>query len=237
VNRQIEESELERIYQLAMDTRRDARHMEDIMNPESTPVTEGIMPDHHPMETDAILHESAKVAEVAKVLKWPHKKLETRCKAVESIDESTIELIATMIKTMHANRGVGLAANQIGEMKRIIVFDLADRMEAPMVLINPVISHRYGEVTMLKEGCLSVPDVQLKTERSLKVRVTALDITGEPVEFEAEDGMAACLQHEIDHLDGIMFFERAASKAAGDIARRKARRKGKVAKRRERKSS
>jgi len=174
-----------------------------------------------------MMQNSMAKAEVADIVMWPDPRLSETCEDVEEIDEETIGTITTMIKTMHKNRGVGIAANQIGVMKRIVVIDLADRMNAPMALINPRIVSKYGEVETLQEKCLSAPGVSLKTKRHYKVRVTALDITGEPMEFEADAEMAACLQHEIDHIDGVMFFERAATESGASIARRKARSKRK----------
>jgi peptide deformylase len=130
---------------------------------------------------------------------------------VEETDDAIRELAANMLEVMYDEPGIGLAAPQVGEAIRLIVIDTewtgegADR--DPLVLVNPEILERSGAITWT-EGCLSVPDFQAEVERAQKVRVRGLDLDGNEVIEEAEELRAVCLQHEIDHLDGILFIDR-----------------------------
>jgi peptide deformylase len=117
-----------------------------------------------------------------------------------------------MIETMYAAPGIGLAANQVGEAKRIIVFDLnpGETEKKPMVLINPEIVEGEGSVSG-EEACLSVVDFSAEVDRKGHVQVRGLDRHGKPVSIEAEDLLARCLQHEIDHLNGILIIDHISS--------------------------
>lgn len=140
---------------------------------------------------------------------FPDPVLKTPAREVTEIDGELQEFIEAMGATMYHAPGLGLAANQVGDLRRIIVFDVAQKegQRNLEVLINPCIVAREGEL-LHNEGCLSVPDYTAEVRRSAKVWVTGLDRHGNPVSLEAEGLKAVVLQHEIDHLDGILFIDR-----------------------------
>jgi peptide deformylase len=123
---------------------------------------------------------------------------------VETFDQALARLADDMIDTMHDAPGVGLAAPQVGRSIRLIVFDIGEGARA---LVNPVLSRFEGEQEG-EEGCLSVPGLYFQVKRALKVRADALDVEGRPVVIEAEELMARVLQHEVDHIDGVLFIDR-----------------------------
>jgi peptide deformylase len=128
---------------------------------------------------------------------------------VETFDETLQGLVADMRETMHAYRGIGLAANQIGVLQRVLVIDVpldGDR-RADLALINPVLSARAGSVVD-EEGCLSIPSIYDDVRRAERLHVEAQDLEGKPIAFDAEGYLARVLQHEVDHLDGVMFVDR-----------------------------
>jgi len=127
---------------------------------------------------------------------------------VEKVDEGIRTLITEMFETMYDAEGLGLAAPQIGVAKRIIVVDVKESGEPPFALINPVILERSKELERAEEGCLSIPGLREIVERSAHVVVEGLDRDGEPKRIEAEGLLARALQHEVDHLDGILFVDR-----------------------------
>ena len=122
------------------------------------------------------------------------------------VDESIRRLAADMAETMYAAPGIGLAATQVDVHKRVIVIDVTEDRSGLTVLINPEILEKDGECVS-EEGCLSVPGIYDKVTRAERVKVRALNLEGETVEFEAEGLLAVCIQHEIDHLDGKVFVE------------------------------
>lgn len=124
---------------------------------------------------------------------------------VEEVTPEILNLIKDMTETMYTASGVGLAASQVGVPKRIILVDGEE--DGLIVLINPMIIKSEGEI-VAEEGCLSVPDIYSQVKRSLKVTVKALNQNGDPIEITKEDLTARALQHEIDHLDGILFIDR-----------------------------
>lgn len=124
---------------------------------------------------------------------------------VAGIDDETRSLIETMYHTMAQNRGLGLAAPQIGVSKRVFVYDVGEGQHA---VVNPRIVKRSGEEVSI-EGCLSIPGLQGEVPRALRVTITGLDENGEKVKIKAEGLLARVFQHEIDHLDGMMFVDRA----------------------------
>ena len=132
--------------------------------------------------------------------------LKKKSREVEVIDEKIKELLDDMVETMHRYNGVGLAAVQVGILKRIIVIDLYDD-KGPMKLINPVIVKEEGEQEV-EEGCLSFPNKYAKMRRPAKVIVEALDENGKKVRIRAKELLAQALCHEIDHLNGIVFVDR-----------------------------
>lgn len=146
---------------------------------------------------------------VLEICKYPDPVLLKKAEPIKDIDPSLQKLIECMIETMYQAPGIGLAANQVGRPIRLIVFDVTpkDQDRKPTVLINPEIIESEGEQTM-EEGCLSVPEYFSDVKRSAKVRVRGLDIKGKPLEICGEGILATVLQHEIDHLDGILFIDR-----------------------------
>lgn len=124
---------------------------------------------------------------------------------VEEVTPEILNLIKDMAETMYTASGVGLAASQVGVPKRIILVDGEE--DGLIVLINPMIIKSEGEV-VAEEGCLSVPDIYSQVKRSSKITVKALNENGDPIEITKEDLIARALQHEIDHLDGILFIDR-----------------------------
>ncbi|MGC1404445.1 MAG: peptide deformylase [Thermodesulfobacteriota bacterium] len=144
-----------------------------------------------------------------KICKYPDPVLLKKAEPIMEIDPSLQEMIKDMIETMYMAPGIGLAATQVGRPIRLIVFDVTpkDQDRKPTVLINPEIIEAEGE-QILEEGCLSVPEYYSDVKRSAKVKVRGLDPEGKPVELCGEGIMATVLQHEIDHLDGILFIDR-----------------------------
>ena len=147
------------------------------------------------------------------IVTFPDKFLKQPVKAVDTIDDSVQTIIDDMAETMYQAPGVGLAAIQVGIDKRIIVYDPAADAEKRdfQTLINPVILSQEGAMLSENEGCLSVPDFRADVKRASAVVVEGLDREGHPVHIEAEDFLAVILQHEIDHLNGILFIDRISS--------------------------
>ena len=141
---------------------------------------------------------------ILKIVKFPDPILRKKAKAVRKITPEIAKLIKDMIATMHKAPGVGLAAPQVSRSIRVIVADIG---EGPMALVNPKILKRAGTQT-LYEGCLCLPGVDAPVERSAQVKVKAMNVQGKTFEIEAEGLLATVLQHEIDHLDGIVFIDR-----------------------------
>jgi peptide deformylase len=135
--------------------------------------------------------------------------LRRRALEVTEVDDTVRELIADMRETMHAYHGVGLAGNQVGVLQRVLVVDLPvdDQSRARYALVNPVLDQKSGKETG-EEGCLSIPGLYEDVKRAQRVRVRGLDEHGRPVEFVAEGYLARALQHEVDHLDGVLFVDR-----------------------------
>ena len=135
--------------------------------------------------------------------------LRQKAREVTTVDETVRELIADMRDTMQGYHGVGLAGNQVGVLQRVIVVDvpLEDESRASHALINPVLDQREGSDDA-EEGCLSIPGIYDDVRRARRVRVRALDEHGAPVEWVAEGYLARALQHEVDHLDGVLFVDR-----------------------------
>lgn len=131
--------------------------------------------------------------------------LKSRAAPVETFDEPLTRLAEDMLETMRAYEGVGLAANQVGRLKRILVAALEDE---EIVIVNPVIEDESDERKRDSEGCLSIPEIQVDVERPVAVTVSGQDLTGQPVRLEAKDLLARILQHEIDHLDGVVILDR-----------------------------
>lgn len=132
--------------------------------------------------------------------------LKKKSKKVENIDEKLQELIDDMIETMHAANGVGLAAVQVGVLKRVVVIDLYDD-RGPIVMINPKIVKQKGE-QIVEEGCLSFPNQFGKVSRPMEVTAVALDRNGKEIKIVAKELLAQAICHELDHLDGELFIDK-----------------------------
>jgi peptide deformylase len=143
------------------------------------------------------------------ILILPDKRLRKVSEPVKKIDSAIRKLVADMLETMYDAPGIGLAAVQIGTPKRIVTMDLAKKEEPkqPQVFINPEVVWSSQETATYEEGCLSIPEFYEEVERPAQVKVTYLDLDGAPREVEANGLFATCLQHEIDHLNGILFID------------------------------
>ncbi len=143
---------------------------------------------------------------VLNVLTFPDERLRTKAQPVTNIDDSIRALVADMFATMQAESGVGLAATQVDVHQQVIVMDVSDKQDAPMVFINPKIVEQRG-TKINEEGCLSVPNNYAKVERAEWVKVTAHNEHGIEFTIEAEGLLAVCIQHEMDHLQGKLFVD------------------------------
>lgn len=143
---------------------------------------------------------------VLHVLTFPDERLRTVAKPVEAITPEIQTIIDDMLETMYDEEGIGLAATQVDIHQRIVVIDTSETRDQPMVLINPEITEKRGE-DGIEEGCLSVPGARALVSRAAEVSVNALDRDGNPFSFEADDLLAICVQHELDHLAGKLFVD------------------------------
>ncbi|HEX9719421.1 MAG TPA: peptide deformylase [Ramlibacter sp.] len=141
------------------------------------------------------------------LLYYPDPKLHTVAKPVQAVDARIKQLIGDMLETMYEANGIGLAATQVDVHERLIVIDVSEQRNSPLVLINPEIPWASQEKQLSDEGCLSVPGVYDGVERAAAIRATALDGEGRPRTIEAEGVLAVCIQHEMDHLLGKVFVE------------------------------
>ncbi|HEY1228555.1 MAG TPA: peptide deformylase [Ramlibacter sp.] len=141
------------------------------------------------------------------ILCYPDPRLHTVAKPVQAVDARIRQLVADMLETMYDAHGIGLAATQVDAHERVIVIDVSEERDKPLVLINPEIVWASPEKQINEEGCLSVPGIYDGVERSSSVRVSALDEKGESRTVEAEGLLSVCIQHEMDHLMGKVFVE------------------------------
>ena len=150
---------------------------------------------------------------VRPIVTYPDKFLRRAADEVTAFDDDLQVLIDDMIETMYDEPGVGLAAVQVGDKRRVLVYDVSqtEGERQAKALINPKIVFREGSILSEQEGCLSVPDFRADVQRDAHVKVEGLDRQGQPVEIDAEGFPAIVLQHEIDHLDGILFIDRISS--------------------------
>jgi peptide deformylase len=144
---------------------------------------------------------------ILNILEFPDPRLRTIAKAVELVDDDLRQLIDDMFETMYDAPGIGLAATQVNVHKRLVVMDLSEDKNEPMVFINPEFESLTDEVDQYQEGCLSVPGFYENVDRPLKVKIKALDRDGQPFEEIAEGLLAVCIQHECDHLNGKLFVD------------------------------
>ncbi len=140
------------------------------------------------------------------ILKYPDARLHTKAKPVTEFNDPLRQLVQDMAETMYAAPGIGLAATQVNVHQRVVVVDISEDKSGLMAFINPEIIERDGE-QVYEEGCLSVPGIHEKVTRSATVKVRALNEKGEKFVLEADGLLAVCLQHELDHLNGIVFVE------------------------------
>ena len=143
------------------------------------------------------------------ILVLPDARLRAIADPIEKIDDGVRELARDMLETMYDAPGIGRAAPQIGELRRIVVMDLAKEGEEPdpLVMINPEILKFSDETVATEEGCLSIPELYYDVERPAEVTVRYTDLEGKTVEKDATDRLAICIQHELDHLDGVLYID------------------------------
>ena len=141
------------------------------------------------------------------VLRFPDPRLKTKASPVSEITEATLAIIDNMLATMYEEKGVGLAATQVNIHQRIVVMDVSEDGDQPTVLINPEIIATSEETLINEEGCLSVPGVYAKVDRHTSCSVKALDIHGKEFTLDGEGLLSICIQHELDHLNGVLFVD------------------------------
>ena len=160
------------------------------------------------------------------IIEAPDRRLTTVCSPVERIDDELLRLLDDMLETMYAAPGIGLAAPQVGVLQRAFVADLGEEgARTPLFMINPELVERSAATTAAEEGCLSLPKQFGEVARADKVRLRYLDRAGEAREIEADGLLARCLQHELDHLDGILFVDHLSALKRTMILRRLAKAK------------
>ena len=152
------------------------------------------------------------MAGAMKIHTYPDPVLRAKAEVVENIDDELLDLIEGMGEIMYAAPGIGLAANQVGSLKRVVVYDLTPRLDGRQlsVIVNPEIVRCEGEI-VYEEACLSVIDYSAEVKRHARIKVRGYDRNEKPVDIEAEDLLAICLQHEIDHLNGKLFIDHVSS--------------------------
>ena len=145
---------------------------------------------------------------ILEILEYPDPRLRTIAKPVEEVTDADRKLIDDMFETMYDAPGIGLAATQVNVHKQIIVMDLSEDKSEPRVFINPEVEVLDGEREAMQEGCLSVPGFYEDVERIEHCMIRAMDRDGKPFELEAKGLLAVCIQHEMDHLNGILIIDR-----------------------------
>ena len=144
---------------------------------------------------------------VLDILRYPDSRLHKVARPVAAVDDRIRALVRDMADTMYAAPGIGLAATQVDVHERVIVIDVSEERDTPLVFINPEIVDSSGERVAYEEGCLSVPGIYEDVERPERVRVRALNERGETFEIEADGLLGVCIQHEMDHLQGKVFVQ------------------------------
>ena len=140
------------------------------------------------------------------ILHFPDPRLRLKAKPIEKVTDEIRQLANDMLETMYDAPGIGLAASQVNQQKRLIVIDVSEDKTSPLFLINPELIETEGE-REFEEGCLSVPEAYETVTRADTIRVRALNLQGEPFEMDADGILATCIQHEIDHLEGKLFVD------------------------------
>ena len=144
-----------------------------------------------------------------KILTVPDPILRKKCEPLENVDASTKKLMDDMLETMYAAPGIGLAATQIGILKRLVVIDISKEKEKrnPIFLVNPQIIHQSNKTSVYEEGCLSLPGQYAEIERPAECTIKYVDYNGKEKELNAKGLLATCIQHEVDHLNGVLFID------------------------------
>ncbi|WP_085903879.1 peptide deformylase [Kiloniella majae] len=152
----------------------------------------------------------------------PDPVLKVVCEPVKEVNDEIRELLTNMLETMYKAPGIGLAACQVGVTKRVIVVDVSDDKEEnqPYCMVNPEITWESDEYSVYQEGCLSLPEQYADVERPAAIKMTYLDETGKKFELEADGLLATCIQHEIDHLDGVLFVDHISKLKRGMIMKK-----------------
>jgi peptide deformylase len=153
----------------------------------------------------------------------PDPVLRQKAQPVEAVDKRIAQLMHDMLESMYLNHGIGLAANQVGALERIIAVDVSEERNGTKALLmaNPEITwHDPEETFTYREGCLSIPDQYADVTRPKRIRFTYLDASGKGREMEAEDLLSQCVQHEIDHLNGVLFIDRISALKRSMITRK-----------------
>lgn len=152
----------------------------------------------------------------------PDPVLKVVCEPVKEVNDEIRELLTSMLETMYKAPGIGLAACQVGVTKRVIVVDVSDDKEEnqPYCMVNPEITWESDEYSVYQEGCLSLPEQYADVERPAAIKMTYLDETGKKIELEADGLLATCVQHEIDHLDGVLFVDHISKLKRGMIMKK-----------------
>lgn len=143
---------------------------------------------------------------ILEILKYPDKRLRTVAKPVENVNSEIKKQVKDMFETMYDAPGIGLAATQVNFHQRLIVVDVSEECNEPICLINPEIIEKNGDIEW-EEGCLSVPNYYESVKRANEIKVSALNELGQSFEIEASEMLAVCIQHEMDHLNGILFVD------------------------------
>ena len=141
------------------------------------------------------------------ILSFPDPRLRTIAKPIAEVTDEIRQLAADMFETMYVAPGIGLAATQVDQHIQLIVMDLSEDKNQPMVFINPKVTFLTDETLPYEEGCLSVPQIYDKVERASRVKINAIDLDGKAFEQEADGLLAVCIQHEMDHLNGKLFVD------------------------------
>ena len=146
---------------------------------------------------------------VREIIKLPDKRLRLKSEPVKHVDAGIKKLVDDMFETMYDAPGIGLAAIQLGVAKRVVVMDLSKKEEdqAPQVFINPEITWKSDEIAKYEEGCLSIPEYYEEVERPAEVKVKYLDLDGKSHEVKVKGLLATCIQHEVDHTNGVLFID------------------------------
>jgi peptide deformylase len=140
------------------------------------------------------------------ILEYPDPRLRTKAEPIDAVDDAVRKLADDMLETMYSAKGVGLAASQVDVHRRLLVLDVSEARDTPLVLINPEIVAAEGRAPG-EEGCLSLPGIYDKLERAERIKVRAQDRNGVRFELDAEGMLAVCIQHEMDHLEGKLFVD------------------------------